>query len=143
MLNKTLLIGNLTTDPQKFDFKNSALCKFPIAVQSSYKNEEVLFIEVNCWNKTAENCEKYLKKGSRVLVEGRLKLEKWQDKQQNNKSKISVVAENVKFMPSANSDQADKAAPTPSSKENISHTKSDSVIDNADEDEELLSSIPF
>ena len=48
MLNKTLLIGNLTADPQKFNFQNSSLCKFSIGVQSTYKNEEPLFIEINC-----------------------------------------------------------------------------------------------
>lgn len=146
MLNKTLLIGNLTADPQKFNFQNSSLCKFSIGVQSTYKNEEPLFIEINCWNKTAENCEKYLKKGSKVLIEGRLKLEKWIDKNQNKKQKIAVVADSVKFMPSSNSsEESIKEVEQVKNhiQEKSSQTEEKTVNYTEEEDEELLRSIPF
>jgi single-strand DNA-binding protein len=68
------------------------------------KREETLFIDVTAWDKTAEFCKNYLHKGSGIFVEGRLKEDKWEDKQTGqNRSKITVVAERVQFADSKGS----------------------------------------
>lgn len=104
--NKTILIGNLTRDPElRYTPKGSAIAKLGIAVnrvwkdESGQKKEEVTFIDVDVFGKTAENCGQYLRKGRPVLIEGRLKLDQWDDKQTGEKrQKLGVVAESVQFL---------------------------------------------
>ena len=101
-MNKIIQIGNLTRDPESRVIPSGkTVCSFTIAVNSNWGKEEVLFLDITSWNKTAENCQKYLKKGSKVAVEGRLRMEKWEDKQGNQRNKISAVADNVTFLPNA------------------------------------------
>lgn len=106
-LNKVLLVGNLTRDPElRFTPTGAAVCEFSIAINSKRKDkasgefiEEVSFFDVVAWAKTAEVCAEYLKKGKSVLVEGRLKQDRWDDKQSGQKrSKVTIVAENVQFL---------------------------------------------
>ena len=111
-LNKVLLIGNLTRDPEvRYTPKGTAVCDISIAVNRKWRDEsgntqeEVTYVEIAVWGKTAENCGQYLKKGSSACFEGRLQLETWEDKTTGQKrSKIKVVAENVQFLSSPNSD---------------------------------------
>ena len=102
--NKTFLIGNITRDPEsRMTPSGVAICKFGLAVnrtftgQDGQKKEEVLFIDVDAFAKQAELVSKYLKKGSKVLVEGRLKLDTW-EKDGEKKSRIGVILENVQFL---------------------------------------------
>ena len=101
--NKVVFLGNLTRDPElKFTQSGTAVGNFDIAVNSSHgsgddKKEEVMFIGVTVWGKQAENCSQYLKKGSQVLVDGRLKLETWQ-KDEKTCSKHVVIANLVQFL---------------------------------------------
>lgn len=103
--NKIIQVGNLTRDPEYKQFENSELCTFTIAVSHKFKDknsrvvEEVCFTEVTVWGKQAESCSKYLKKGSSVLVDGRLKLSTWEQEGQK-RSKHIIVAETVKFLDS-------------------------------------------
>lgn len=105
-LNKIYLIGNLTRDPElKYTPKGTAVAKLGIAVnrkwtsESGEKKEEVTFVDVDVFGRTAENCGQYLRKGRPVLVEGRMKLDQWDDKQTGQKkSKLGVVAEMVQFL---------------------------------------------
>ena len=104
--NKVILMGNLTRDPElRYTPKGTAVAKLGLAVNRVWKTEtgetkeEVLFIDVDAFNRQAETIGQYLKKGSPILVEGRLRLDTWDDKQTNQKrSKIFVVAETVKFL---------------------------------------------
>ena len=104
--NKVILVGNLTRDPElRYTPKGTAVAKIGLAVNRTWKNEagetkeEVAFIDVDCWGRTAENVGQYMRKGSSMLVEGRLKLDTWDDKQTNQKrSKLTVVAEAVQFL---------------------------------------------
>jgi single-strand DNA-binding protein len=104
--NKVILAGNLTRDPEmRYTPSGTAIAKFGLAVNRKWKDqngeprEEVTFVDVDCFGKTAENCGSYLKKGRPVLVEGRLKLDQWDDKQtQQKRSKLGVVAEGVTFL---------------------------------------------
>ena len=97
-LNRTIQQGNLTRDPEYKQFSNSVLCTFTIATNRKFKGEEeVCFTEVTVWGKLAELCSQYLKKGSMVLVDGRLKLSTWEQDGQR-RSKHLIVAETVNFL---------------------------------------------
>lgn len=106
MLNKVFLIGNLTRDPDvRYLPSGTALTEFDLAVNRRFKDrngemkEDTLFIRITTWARTAEICAEYLKKGSRILVEGRLKQDTWEAKDGSGKrSRITVVGENVQFM---------------------------------------------
>jgi len=104
--NRVILIGNLTREVElRYTPKGTAVAKLSIAVNRTWKNEagdkmeEVTFVDVDVFGRTAENCGQYLKKGRPVMVEGRLKLDSWDDKQTGQKrSKLGVVAESVQFL---------------------------------------------
>jgi len=111
-INKVMLAGNLTRCPEvKFLANEQAVCNFGLAINRKYKGrdgeqkEETTFVEVTCWGRTAELCGQYLDKGRNVHVEGRLKLDTWEDKNGGaQRSKLGVVAEQVNFI-----DWGDKA----------------------------------
>jgi single-strand DNA-binding protein len=104
-LNKVFLIGNLTRDPElRYIPSGQAVCSFGLAVNNKFgggedKKEDVLFIDISVWSKSAEACAEYLKKGSPVFVEGRLKFRQWEADGQK-KSKIDVTAITVQFLSS-------------------------------------------
>lgn len=105
-LNKVLLIGNLTRDPEiKYTPKGMAVTEIGLAVNRSYttdqgeRREETTFVDVELWGRQAELAGEYLKKGRPVFIEGRLKLDTWDDKQTGQKrSKMRVVGENMQFL---------------------------------------------
>jgi single-strand DNA-binding protein len=117
--NKVILVGNLTRDPElRYTPKGTAIAKLGIAVnrvwtsESGEKKEETTFVDVDVFGRTAENVAQYLRKGSPLLVEGRLRLDTWEDKQTNQKrSKLSVVAEVVQFLGSPRGGPEAGAAP--------------------------------
>ena len=105
-LNKVLLIGNLTRDPElRVTPKGTAICQFGLAVNRQYKDEsgatrdETAFIDIEAWGKQGELVSKYLQKGSPAFIEGRLRFDSWEDKQSGQKrNKLKVVLENVQFL---------------------------------------------
>ena len=107
-LNKVFLIGNLTRDPElRVTPKGTAICQFGLAVNRQFKDEsgqtrdETTFIDIEAWGKQGELVSKYLSKGSPAMVEGRLKLDQWEDKTSGQKrSKLKVVLDNVQFLSS-------------------------------------------
>ena len=108
-LNKVMLIGNLTRDPEvRFTPKGSAVCDMGLAVNRRYLNEatgervdEVTFLDIVLWGKTAELAGQYLSKGRSVYVEGRLQMESWEDKATGQKrTKTKIVAETLLFLDS-------------------------------------------
>ncbi|MGH7975540.1 MAG: single-stranded DNA-binding protein [Limisphaerales bacterium] len=107
--NKVILMGNLTRDPElRYTPKGTAIAKVGLAVnrvwtnEAGEKKEDVTFIDVDVFGRTAENVGQYMRKGRPILVEGRLKLDQWDDKQTGQKrSKLGVVAETVQFLGSA------------------------------------------
>ena len=104
--NKVILVGNLTRDPElRYTPKGMAIAKIGLAVnrnwtsESGEKKEEVTFVDVDIFGRTAENVAQYMKKGRPILIEGRLKLDQWDDKQTGQKrSKLGVVAEVAQFL---------------------------------------------
>src|SRR5438067_2644428 len=105
-LNKVMLIGNLTRDPEiKYTPKGTPIADIGLAVNRNYttesgeKREEVTFVDVELWGRQAEVAAEYLKKGRPVFIEGRLKLDTWEDKQTGQKkSKLRVVGEGMQFL---------------------------------------------
>jgi single-strand DNA-binding protein len=106
--NKVILAGNLTRDPElRYTPKGTAVAKLGLAINRVWKNEagetkeEVTFVDVDAFGRTAENIGKYLRKGRPILIEGRLKLDTWEDKQTNQKrSRLGVVLETFQFIDS-------------------------------------------
>jgi single-strand DNA-binding protein len=104
--NKVILLGNLTRDPElRYTPQGSAVCEFALALNYQYTNkqtgqkvEEVSFIDIVAWGKTGEICAEYLKKGRQVMVEGRLKQDRWEAQDGKKMSKVRVTAENVQFV---------------------------------------------
>ena len=104
-LNKVLLIGNLTRDPElRYTPQGAAVCEFSIAMNRTFssktgeKKEEVTFIDIVAWARTAEICGEYLKKGRPVFVEGRLQQDRWEQPDGQKRSRIKVTAERVQFL---------------------------------------------
>jgi len=95
-------MGNLTATPQSKSVGENTVCTFSVAINSISKKDEVFFVDVECWNKVAENCQKYLDKGSRALVEGKLKLNTWTSKEGQKREKFICVADLVTFVSSPN-----------------------------------------
>ena len=106
--NKVILAGNLTRDPElRYTPKGTAVARIGIAVnrqwrdESGQQKEEVTFVDVDAWGKQAETISQYLKKGRPILIEGRLKLDSWDDKQTNQKRyQLRVVMETFQFLDS-------------------------------------------
>jgi single-strand DNA-binding protein len=106
--NKVILMGNLTRDIElKFTPSNQPVATIGLAVNRKFKTkegedrEEVTFVDCEAWGRTAEVMKQYLVKGRPVFVEGRLKLDTWQDKESGqNRSKLKVVVESFEFIDS-------------------------------------------
>src|SRR5438105_11475560 len=104
--NKVMLMGNLTRDPQlKYLPSQTAVAEFGIACNRKFRTaqgedrEEVTFVEVHAFGKQAEVLNQYMTKGKPIFIEGRLKLDQWEDKQGGGKrSKLYVVVENFQFI---------------------------------------------
>jgi single-strand DNA-binding protein len=101
-----MLIGNLTRDPEiKYTPKGTAIAAFGIAVNRSYttetgeKREEVTFVDLEAYARVAEIIGEYTKKGNPIYIEGRLKLESWDEKASGQKrSKLKVIVENIQLL---------------------------------------------
>lgn len=102
MLNKIFIMGRLTRDPELRRTQNgTAVAGFALAVDRDYKNadgtKETDFIEVVAWRSSAEFVSKYFTKGRMAIVEGRLQIRDWTDKDGNKRRNAEVVADNVYF----------------------------------------------
>ena len=105
-LNKVLLMGNLTRDPElRVTPKGTPICQFSLAINRQYKmesgesREEVIFVDIEAWGKQGETIAKYCTKGRPLYVEGRLKLDQWEDKNTKEKrSRMRVVLEQFQFL---------------------------------------------
>lgn len=105
MFNKVILVGNLTRDIEmRYSPSGTAIGNTAIAVTRKYssqtgeKKEETCFIDITFFNRTAEIANQYLNKGSKVLIEGRLRFEQWTDQNGQNRSKHSVTVDNMEML---------------------------------------------
>src|SRR5258706_9725790 len=110
--NKVILAGNLTRDPElRYTPKGTAVARIGMAINRTWKNEsgetkeEVTFVDVEAWGRQGEVIAQYMRKGRPFLVEGRLKLDQWEDKNTKQKqSKLKVVLESFSFIDSNRGD---------------------------------------
>ena len=104
MVNFTTIIGNLTKNPElRYTSSGTPVCNMRLASSRKYKSgdemrEETLFITVVVWGKRGENCEKYLKKGVPVFIQGHLQSRSWDGSDGKKQYATELVAENVQFL---------------------------------------------
>lgn len=143
-INQVILMGRLTRDPeQRTTTTGKTVVGFSIAVDRVGQDDSADFFDVTAWEKLGELVVQYLSKGRRVLVQGRLRQDSWDDKDTGKKrSRVEVVATDVTFLDGPSGDGSSSVpsdAPKPSSK-----TKSDDVvIEDVDDKPIDLSEIPF
>lgn len=117
-LNRVMLIGNLTRDPELRTVQNGThVCDLGLAINRSWtepdgqKRDEVTFVDVTFWGRNAENACKFLAKGRSVFIEGRLQLDTWQDAQSGQeRSKLKIIGERLQFLGGAASNSEDRAS---------------------------------
>lgn len=102
-MNKVFLIGNLTRDPETSETSSGVhVCRFAIAVNRNYMGadgtRETDFFNITVWRQLAENCGKYLKKGSKVAVIGQLQNRSYEDKDGIKRSVTDIVASEIEFL---------------------------------------------
>jgi single-strand DNA-binding protein len=106
-LNKVMLGGNLTRDPELRHLPNgnTAICSFGLAVNEKWKDkdgnqkEAVVFVDCEAWGKTGEAISQYMNKGKPIFVEGKLRLDSWKDKTDGtNRTKLKVVVDSFQFI---------------------------------------------
>lgn len=112
-MNKVFLSGNLTRDPEvRYTQSGKAYARMGIAINRRYKDKEsVDFFNLVAWEKTAEFCGRYLRKGSRVLVEGRLQTSSYENKDGVKVNAVDVVVDNIEFAGAKRTDDGGYSKP--------------------------------
>ena len=136
-INQTILLGRLTRDPeQRTTPSGRTVVSFSIAVDRTGQDDQADFFNVTAWEKLGELVMQYLSKGRRVLVQGRLRQDSWEDKETGKRqSRIEVVATDVTFLDSPSGNGSGASAPKDDTKEEVVTDIDDKPID--------LSEIPF
>lgn len=140
-MNRYTAIGNLTKDPICRDAGESKVCNFSIAINEYHytngsKSQSTFYIDVECWNRQAENCTKFLSKGNKVAVEGKLKTNSW-EKNGQKFTKFICVADRVHFLGTEEQQSSSKET-----KEDEKNSKTVEDQDSYDESEDI-DDIPF
>ena len=137
MVNKVILIGNVGRDPEVRYFDNGlAKAQFSLATTETYKNKEGQKIvqtewhTIVMWRKLAEIVEKYVKKGDKLYIEGKIKTRSYDDKEGNKKYITEILAENMQMLGSKKTSEASSVTQTP-------ETKVENTIDNNTEGDDL------
>ncbi len=97
--NRIILVGNLTRDPEiRYTQSGKGVTKFTLAVNNPRNREETSFVDIVAWDRLGETCNTYLKKGSNCLVEGRLVIRSYDDKDGNKRKATEVVIDNMQML---------------------------------------------
>lgn len=120
MLNQIIIMGRLTRDPElRRTQSGTAVCSFSVAVDRDFKSQsgekETDFVDIVAWRSTADFVSKFFTKGRMAVVEGRLQIRDWKDKDGNNRRSAEVVAEHVYFGDSKQRSESDTASAPPAS----------------------------
>lgn len=146
--SKVILMGNITRDPElRSTSGGNQVASFSIAVNRTYNgNESVSFFDCSAWGKTGETIAQYCKRGSGILLSGRLDQRSYEDKDGNKRSRVEVVVEDFNFVGGGNADM-DSSAGAGSSRggsRKSNNSASDDVAPDDISDEPIdLSEIPF
>lgn len=118
--NSITMVGHTTRDPSCKDLGNSLVAEFGLATSRRYKDkngellEKTTFVEIKCWNKTADFVSKYITKGAPVLVSGELLMDEWEDKDGNRRTKLYINAQTIQSLSKRDGGQSAKpTAPNP------------------------------
>ncbi len=146
-INQVILMGRLTRDPeQRTTTTGKTIASFSIAVDRGGQEDAADFFNVTAWEKLGDLVMQYLAKGRRVLVQGRLRQDSWDDKETGKKqSRIEVVATDVTFLdgPNGGDNAASSAGAGASSSSSSRSNSKDVVIEDIDDKPIDLSEIPF
>lgn len=136
-INQVILLGRLTRDPeQRTTASGKNVVSFSIAVDRQSQDDRADFFNITAWDKLGDLVMQYLSKGRRVLIQGRLRQDSWEDKDTGKRqSRIEVTASDVTFLDGPNGDNSGSAAPKTTKKEEVVTEIDDKPID--------LSEIPF
>lgn len=136
-INQVILLGRLTRDPeQRTTASGKNVVSFSIAVDRQSQDDQADFFNITAWDKLGDLVMQYLSKGRRVLIQGRLRQDNWEDKDTGKRqSRIEVTASDVTFLDGPNGDNSGSAAPKTTKKEEVVTEIDDKPID--------LSEIPF
>ena len=149
--SKAIIAGNLTRDPElRTTPSGASVCSFSVAVNRVYRDtsgeqkEDVSFIDCSAWGKLGEMINQYAKRGSGVLVSGRLDQRSWEDKNTGQKrSRVEIVVEDFNFTGSANRDGGNSSYQGNSSSQESNTPSADEIPDDIPEGEIDLSEVPF
>lgn len=108
MTNQVILTGNITNDLEVKAAGQSQVLKFGLGVRGNFKKDETNFIQIEAWGKSAELIEQYCQKGSKLLVIGELKQDRFEDKEGNKREKIKVNVDRFEFLDGKQSSQQSK-----------------------------------
>ena len=136
-INQVILLGRLTRDPeQRTTASGKNVVSFSIAVDRQSQDDQADFFNITAWDKLGDLVMQYLSKGRRVLIQGRLRQDSWEDKDTGKRqSRIEVTASDVTFLDGPSGDNSGSAAPKTTKKEEVLTEIDDNAID--------LSEIPF
>jgi single-strand binding protein len=136
-INQVILLGRLTRDPeQRTTTSGKNVVSFSIAVDRQSQDDQADFFNITAWDKLGDLVMQYLSKGRRVLIQGRLRQDSWEDKDTGKRqSRIEVTASDVTFLDGPNGDNSGSVAPKTTKKEEVVTEIDDKPID--------LSEIPF
>ena len=142
--SKVIIVGNITRDPElRTTPSGTQVCGFSVAVNRNYKDnsgeqkENVSFFDCSAWGKSGEIIAQYSKKGSGILVSGRLEQRSWEDKEGQKRSRVEIVVEDFNFVGGANGDGGNGGSSKSSA------ASSDVAPDDISEEPIDLSDIPF
>lgn len=143
-INQVILMGRLTRDPEtRSTSSGKTVTSFSLAVDRGGQDDQADFFDVTAWEKTGELVAQYLSKGRRVLVQGRLRQDSWDDKDTGKKrSKVEVVAFDVTFLDGPSGENGGNVAPAAAPSGNKKKSD-DVVIEDIDDKPIDLSEIPF
>ena len=136
-INQVILLGRLTRDPeQRTTASGKNVVSFSIAVDRQSQDDQADFFNITAWDKLGDLVMQYLSKGRRVLIQGRLRQDSWEDKDTGKRqSRIEVTASDVTFLDGPSGDNSGSAAPKT--------TKKEEVVTEIDDKPIELSEIPF
>ena len=136
-INQVILLGRLTRDPEQLTTASGKnVVSFSIAVDRQSQDDQADFFNITAWDKLGDLVMQYLSKGRRVLIQGRLRQDSWEDKDTGKRqSRIEVTASDVTFLDGPSGDNSGSAAPKTTKKEEVVTEIDDKPID--------LSEIPF
>ncbi len=117
-LNRIIIAGNIGRDPElKHTTKGNAFCQLSIATNRKVKNalgeerSETTWHRATVWGRTAENCHKYLMKGSRIYLEGELQTRDWKDKEGNDRRTSEISVDSIQFLSGTRPQSSGETAP--------------------------------